>query len=150
MKKLKILLLIMLSTSLFSKEIIYQDFAIRSIVSVYDGDTFRVNLLCKEPLLCSNIPIRIFGINTPERRGGSGTDTEKRKAKIAQKYTYKFLKNSRVRLVNCFRGKYFRLVCNVKSELNEDISDYLINTGYAVPYFGGTKTKDWSDENDGL
>ncbi len=127
-----------------------ETFKVKEIISVYDGDTFRAKLDCDIDFFCDNMSIRVYGIDTPEKRGGSGTETEKRKAKIAQKYSYEFLKDSSITLKDCFKGKYFRLVCKVIDEKNNNLSDYLINTGYAVPYFGLTKTKNWSDENDGL
>ena len=40
------------------------------------------------------------------------------------------------------RGKYFRLVASVEAD-GQDVSDLLIQEGLAVPYDGGTKTKDW-------
>ena len=36
------------------------------LISVYDGDTFKVNLPCKKEIFCKNILVRVKGIDTPE------------------------------------------------------------------------------------
>jgi len=40
------------------------------------------------------------------------------------------------------RGKYFRIVGRLIVD-GQDLSDMLIQKQLAVPYHGGTKTKDW-------
>ena len=40
------------------------------------------------------------------------------------------------------RGKYFRIVADVYAD-GVSLTDKLIKSGYAVPYDGGTKAKDW-------
>ncbi len=42
------------------------------------------------------------------------------------------------------RGKYFRIVGRLMAD-GVDISDLLIQQHLAVPYDGGTKTKDWGE-----
>ena len=50
----------------------------------------------------------------------------------------------RINLKNMERGKYFRIVADVYAD-GENIADILIESGMAVRYDGGTKTKDWCE-----
>ncbi len=47
-------------------------------------------------------------------------------------------------LKNIERGKYFRIVADVFVD-GESLANELIEAGMAVPYDGGTKTKDWCE-----
>ena len=49
------------------------------VTSVYDGDTFKVNLACEDKLLCKYLPVRVKGIDSPEFR--TKNSCEKKKAK---------------------------------------------------------------------
>ena len=42
---------------------------INEVITVYDGDTFRVNIDEFPPIIGENIAIRILGIDTPEIKG---------------------------------------------------------------------------------
>ncbi len=42
------------------------------------------------------------------------------------------------------RGKYFRIVARVVAD-GQDLSEMLIEKQLAVPYGGGTKTKEWCE-----
>ena len=42
------------------------------------------------------------------------------------------------------RGKYFRIVGRLIAD-GVDISELLVQRQFAVPYDGGTKTKDWCE-----
>ena len=110
------------------------------LISVYDGDTFKVNLPCREKLFCQNIPVRVRGIDTPEIN--SKNSKEKQKAKQAKKFTEQLLSNVKIILENCTRDKYFRLLCDVfiikgKEEIN--LAEKLLSSALAVQYDGKTK-----------
>lgn len=105
--------------------------------SVYDGDTFTVSLPCKQAVFCSNISVRVRGVDTHEIKGG--TAQSKHKAQLAKQFTKDFLSAGQINLQNCGRDKYFRLLCDV-SVNNRSLSEELIKSGHAVPYDGGTKT----------
>jgi endonuclease YncB( thermonuclease family) len=128
---MKILLTLLLSISLYALDI-------DKIVSVYDGDTFKVDLKCNEPLLCKNLPIRVYGVDTPEIRNKDLI--QKALGFKAKDFTVDFVKNG-VILEECKRGKYFRLVCKVRND-KEYLSEYLIRNNVAVEYYGGTKVFD--------
>lgn len=113
-------------------------FSTASLVSVYDGDTFKVNLQCAEAVLCHDIPVRVAGIDTPELK--TKDKCEKEKAQQAQAFTISFLQGQSIDLRNCKRDKYFRLLCEVYCNGNS-LADELIKRGLAYPYKGGAKTK---------
>lgn len=121
--------------SLFSTKM-YPNFNEVELASVYDGDTFRVNLSCKQEVFCKDIPIRVRGVDCPEMKGGS-TET-KTLAQQAKDFTKDFLTAGKINLENCGRDKYFRLLCDVKVN-GKSLGEELINAGYAIPYDGGTK-----------
>ena len=109
-----------------------------SIASVYDGDTFKINLNCSLAVYCEKVPVRVRGVDTPEIKGK--TEREKKLAKKAKQFTKEFLSQEPVNLSDCGRDKYFRLLCDVKNGQGKDLARELIkhNLGYA--YDGGTKS----------
>lgn len=115
------------------------------VLSVYDGDTFKVNLPCSEDIFCKDISIRIYGIDTPEIKTQNAC--EKKKAKQAQALTQNILNRGPVILNNCKRDKYFRLLCNVSvlgQNQGYDVAGELLDAGLAVRYYGQTKADiDW-------
>jgi len=116
------------------------DFKIEKIISIYDGDTIKVNINCKTEIFCKKISIRILGIDTPEIRGSD--KNEKKLAYIARDFTVNFIKNSeKIYLKDCKKGKYFRLVCYIINENNQNLSSLILKTNLAHIYSGGTKQK---------
>ena len=112
------------------------------VISVYDGDTFKVNLPCKEKLFCQNILVRVKGIDTPEIN--TKNSKEKQKALEAKTFTEQILSDGKIILRNCTRDKYFRLLCDVfikkgKEEIN--LAEELLSCGLAIQYDGKTKNK---------
>lgn len=112
----------------------------------YDGDTITVEIPGYHPLLAKNMPIRIAGIDTPEMR--SKNPCEKEKALKAKAFVFETLSKAKnISLVACTRGKYFRLVCEVKAD-GRSIGADLIEAGLAVSYNGGSKKIiDWCEES---
>lgn len=113
-------------------------------MSVYDGDTIKVNIKNYPPILGDKISIRINGIDTPEIRGKC--ELEKELAKKAKNALKKLINNSKkVELRNMKRGKYFRIVADVYID-GISASEMLVEKKLAVFYDGGTKTKNWCKE----
>lgn len=110
-----------------------------TVVSVYDGDTFKINLNCETDVFCENISVRVRGVDTPEIKGK--TEREKALAKQAKAFTKEFLSHTPVSLTDCGRDKYFRLLCNVTNGQGKDLSQELIDAGLGYSYQGGTKSK---------
>lgn len=109
-----------------------------SIASVYDGDTFKINLNCSLAVYCEKVPVRVRGVDSAEIKGK--TAREKKIAKQAKEFTKNFLAQEPINLSNCGRDKYFRLLCDVTNGQGQDLARELIkhNLGYA--YQGGTKS----------
>lgn len=111
------------------------------VISVYDGDTLRVNIPNYPPIVGKNISIRISGVDTPEIRGKCVQ--EKRLAKIAKTFVTKALSGAeKVELRNIQRGKYFRIVADVYVD-GDNLGQELIKNKLAVHYSGGKKMHSW-------
>ena len=112
------------------------------LISVYDGDTFKVNLPCKKDIFCKEISVRIKGIDTAEIK--TKNILEKQKAVCAKEFTEKLLSKGKISLKTCVRDKYFRLLCDVfiknkKEEIN--LAEQLLLFNLASKYYGKTKTE---------
>jgi micrococcal nuclease len=106
------------------------------IVSVYDGDTFRVHIP-EYPELFQNMPVRIAGMDTPEIRGTTGCLQDK--AQKAKAYLAKRLKQATtIELANPSIEKYGRILATVLID-GKNIATEMINAGLAVQYDGKAK-----------
>lgn len=108
----------------------------------YDADTVTFNIPNVHPLIGKKINIRVSGVDTPEIR--TKNKCEKEKGKYAKGLVTNLLKNAkRIDLENIKRGKYFRVVADIKID-GQYLSKYLLRNGLAYPYYGKTKKKlDW-------
>ncbi len=139
---LTILFLIIPLTVSAAKDTTYGNLVVSKVRSVYDGDTFRVDIAGVHPIIGHNVSIRIYGVDTPEIRGEC--PSEKVKAKNAQRFVEQALRlASTVELRDVRRDKYFRLNADVYVD-GRSISAMLIKHGMAYPYFGKTK-QDWCE-----
>ena len=109
-----------------------------SIASVYDGDTFKINLNCSMAVYCEKVPVRVLGVDTPEIKGK--TEREKKLAKEAKAFTKDFLAQGPISLSNCGRDKYFRLLCDVTNGQGKNLAQELIKAKLGYSYYGGTKS----------
>ena len=109
-----------------------------SIASVYDGDTFKINLNCSLAVYCEKVPVRVLGVDTAEIKGQ--TEREKKLAQQAKEFTKKFLAKGPVSLSNCSRDKYFRLLCDVTNGEGKNLAKELIKAKLGYAYWGGTKS----------
>jgi len=107
-----------------------------TITRVYDGDSLTASVPDWPLVVGSKIPVRVYGIDTPELNGKCAE--EKEKALMAKTFTSNFVNGKLVTLKNIQRDKYFRLLANVYVG-NGSLAESLINAGLARPYFGGTK-----------
>jgi micrococcal nuclease len=137
-------LLLVLQLSVFAESISNKNYGsalVSEVTSIYDGDTFRVNLKGYPELIGNRIGIRINGIDTPEMRGEC--QKEKRLARQAKQFVVTQLRSAKkVELRNMKRGKYFRIVADVYVD-GKNLGNMLIDSAMAVPYDGGHKAKDW-------
>ncbi len=109
-----------------------------SVASVYDGDTFKINLNCSLAVYCEKVPVRVLGVDCPEIKGK--TKREKALAQKAKAFTKAFLQNGPVSLTDCSRDKYFRLLCAVTNGLGQNLAEELINRDLGYRYEGGKKS----------
>ncbi len=117
---------------------------ISEVTSIYDGDTFRVNIASWPRLIGERVPIRVNGIDTAELKGKCREEIKL--ARKAKKVTVDFLRSAKkVELRNIKRGKYFRVVADVFGD-DQSLAEKLISTGLAYEYFGGKK-RSWCDIN---
>lgn len=101
-----------------------------NVASVYDGDTFKVNLNCAPDIFCKNISIRPAGYDAIELRGA----TNKADAIAARDQLRDLLENAqRIELRNVQRGKYFRIVADVYID-NVSLSEIMLATGLVKRY----------------
>lgn len=118
----------------------YSSVEVGEVVSIYDADTFRVNIKHWPPIIGVSIPIRVVGIDAPEIRGRC--ESEKLAARQAREITVDLLsKAQHIELRSLKRGKYFRLLADVWVD-GQRLADQLILSGLARPYDGG-KRKGW-------
>lgn len=109
-----------------------------SVASVYDGDTFKINLNCSLAVYCEKVPVRVRGVDCPEIKGK--TEKEKRLAQEAKAFTKEFLSKKPITLTDCGRDKYFRLLCDVMNGEDEDLARELIRRKLGYAYDGGKKS----------
>lgn len=114
------------------------------IVSVYDGDTFKVNIPEWPDIVGESISIRVDGIDTPEIRGTS--ENIKLLASEARQATASFLQMGAIELRDLERGKYFRITASVFAG-DTSLADVLIEKGLAKPYDGESSRPTWTQED---
>ncbi len=115
----------------------YGTVTVSKVISVYDGDTFRVNIDSLPPIVGKNIAIRVNGVDTPEIRGKC--QYEKNLALEARDFVRGKLANAKeIKLTNLQRGKYFRVVANVLVD-GVSLERELLDNELAYEYSGGKK-----------
>ena len=121
----------------------YNNITIDEVTSIYDGDTFRVNINSYPSIIGKKMAIRVNDIDTPELR--TKCNKEKLLAREAKKLTVATLRGGKtIELRNLQRGKYFRIVADVYVD-GVSLANVLIKSKLAVRYDGGTKVKNWCE-----
>jgi len=108
-----------------------------TLVSVYDGDTFKVNIDGYPDIVGNHILIRIRGIDTPELK-----DKEHKSLALrARDFSKKKLESAKeIKLLNMERDKYFRIVADVYVD-GENLANMLLIENLANKYDGNSKTE---------
>lgn len=120
----------------------YGSVRVDEVTSIYDGDTFTVNIKDWPSVVGERISVRVRGIDTPELR--AKCVAELNKARLAKQFTVEKLRAARqIELRNIARDKYFRLLADVWVD-GQDLAEGLVRKGLAIPYDGGTKSS-WCD-----
>ena len=137
---MKKLFLIALCIGVFSVQAApeYGTVLVSRVISVYDGDTFRVDIDSLPPIVGKNIPIRLNGVDTPEIQGKC--QYEKDLALKARDFVRKKLANAKeIKLTKLQRGKYFRVVADVMID-GVSLEQELLDNELAYKYTGGMKS----------
>ena len=115
----------------------YGSVIVTKVISVYDGDTFRVNIDSLSPIVGKNIPVRLEGVDTPEINGKC--QYEKDLAIEARDFVRnKLSKAKEIKLNEIQRGKYFRVVAKVFID-GVSLEKELLDRNLAYKYKGGKK-----------
>ena len=115
----------------------YSSAIVKEVTSIYDADTFRVNIEGWPAIIGNHVPIRVLGVDAPELRGKC--EFEKVAARKAKQHTVALLRSAKViKLTNMKRGKYFRILSNVLVD-GKSLADSLISHGLARSYAGGKR-----------
>jgi len=116
----------------------YGTVTVSKVISIYDGDTFRVDIDSLPPIVGKNIPIRLNGVDTPEIRGKC--QYEKDLALKARNFVRNKLANAKeIKLTKLQRGKYFRVVADVYLD-GVSLEQELLENKLAYKYTGGKKS----------
>ena len=115
----------------------YGSVVVDEVTSIYDADTFRVNIKGWPDIIGKHVSVRVLGVDAPEIRGKCRS--EKQAARLAKQFTVNALRSAkRVELKNIKRGKYFRILADVLID-GESLSVSLIKAQHARPYDGGRR-----------
>jgi endonuclease YncB( thermonuclease family) len=120
------------------------------VVKVTDSDTIKLRLHMW-PDQTITVGLRINGVDTPEKFRPQ-CDLEKSKALAASEFVSSLIPvGSRVIVQSVKSGKYARRAVGDLFYKNsfgaiDKLADALIRFDHAVPYDGGTKTKDWCEQ----
>jgi len=113
------------------------------IVKVVDGDTVDVDIDLGFGIILSDERVRIMGIDTPESRT---RDKVEKKFGLASKARLKsllgktgILKTQINKNGEDMKGKFGRILGDFVAEDGRMVTDILVEEGYAVAYFGGSK-----------
>ena len=138
MKKLLLLFICLLGVFSAQAAPEYGTAIVSKVISVYDGDTFRVDIDSLPPIVGKNIPIRLNGVDTPEIQGKC--QYEKDLALKARDFVRNKLANAKeIKLTHIKRGKYFRVVANVLLD-GVSLEQDLLENKLAYKYTGGKKS----------
>ena len=115
----------------------YGTVSVERVTSIYDADTFRVDIAGYPAIIGERMPIRVLGVDAPELRGKC--QLEKDKAIAAKQFTVAALRSAQtIELHNMQRGKYFRILADVYVD-GSSLADLLISAGHARVYGGGKR-----------
>ena len=121
-----------LSSILISSTFAYDDVKISKVISVYDGDTIRVNIDSYPDIIGENIRVRLKGIDAPEIKGKCQKEIDL--AIMARDYLRNAInKSNQIELRNIERGKYFRIVGELYVN-GENISEELLRKNLVQQY----------------
>lgn len=125
----------------------YGSVTVDEVTSFYDGDTFRVQINGWPAIIGERIPVRIEGIQAPERRSRCDTEEEKARerqlAADARIYLVERLRGAEtIELRNIERGSFYRIIAQVWVD-GENVGQEMLEEGHALTYVEGKGGRSW-------
>lgn len=125
----------------------YGSVTVDEVTSFRDGDTIVVNINEWPEVIGHRIPVRISGINAPERRSRCDTEAEKERerelAAEARIYLVERLRGAEsIELRRIERGSFYRIIAQVWAD-GENVGQEMIVAGHALPYQEGQGGRSW-------
>jgi endonuclease YncB( thermonuclease family) len=109
-----------------------------TVERVVDGDTLVVNIDLGFNVTLTNVHLRIYGIDCPEKATEEGKDAMRYvKEWIALDDMYNVIKPKQYKITvrNHKKDKYGRILGEL-FYINESLGELLVKAGHAKPYFG--------------
>jgi len=142
MKYVVVVVLLVVSCGLNAADKQYGSVVVSEVTSIYDADTFRVNIKDWPDIIGERMSIRVLGVDAPEIRGKC--KSEKQAARRAKQFSVAKLRSAKkIELRDIQRGKYFRILANVYLD-GQSLAEALIQAEHARAYNGGTRAG-WCD-----
>ncbi|WP_417837643.1 thermonuclease family protein [Thalassospira tepidiphila] len=125
----------------------YGSVVVDEVTSIIDGDTIRVTVNEWPPIVGERIPVRIAGINAPERRSRCDTEADKARERQlsadARIYLVERLRSAEtIELRRIERGSFYRIIAEVWVD-GENVGAEMLAEGHALPYQPGQGGKAW-------
>jgi endonuclease YncB( thermonuclease family) len=114
------------------------------VLRVVDGDTVDIAMISDDTKKIFKYRIRMYGIDTPEKKPlKTNPDREKEieaAKKSSQALRQKMEENGHLVTILLYKpDKYGRLLGTLYDAKGEDINQWMVQHGFATPYFGKTK-----------
>ena len=115
------------------------------VLRVIDGDTLDVGM-CRDGRTVLKYRVRLYGIDTPEKRPSRSDPLRHLEIEASlrskQALTDRLMENDWIVIAHFDKpDKYGRLLCTLFDKNGENLNEWMIRMGHAVPYFGKTKKK---------
>jgi micrococcal nuclease len=108
-----------------------------TVVAIYDGDTFTVDVAGWPPIIGQRVQVRVAGVDTPEMTAKD--PATKARAQAAKQRLVGLLRSAKVVSLHAMRrDKYFRILAVVRAD-GVDVAGVLIKEGLGKPYQGGKR-----------
>ena len=137
MKYVVVVSLLLVSSVLNAADKSFGDVLVSEVTSIYDADTFRVNIDDWPDIIGKRMSVRVLGVDAPEIRGKC--KSEKQAARRAKQFTVEVLRSAKkIELRDIQRGKYFRILAHVYVD-GINLSEKLIQAQHGRAYNGGSR-----------
>jgi len=115
------------------------NYKVEHVVSIYDGDTMTVDIDLGFNMTMKKQTLRLYGINTPELRGG--TVETKEAGKLVRDIVREMVAEAKEVYIRSHydkSGKYGRILATVilidDDDVEIDLNEFLVKNDHAVEY----------------